>query len=193
MGNRATGSVLMATLHEYRKRAVAILDRVTPADIKSWQCKEVCQGRYQSIKNYSGCADLAHYMYWELGLRHSRLNRDDGAARRWKPGVNVGRIAYWLDARVIVPGDITGLSIDGGDVLIRWTKTDTSDAHVVCVTTEEPDLVSTAEYGQARPGVGRIFTRQRKPLPGERPWQVWLPLGSVLAACGIDIEDYDSV
>lgn len=188
-------------VHEYRKRAVAEIEAVCPAEIGSRQARAVCQGR-EHWHHYSGCADLYHYTLPRLGLRSPHINRDDPAtkANEWIVGVNVGRLVYWPGVAVASfgavrarnnpafgPLDIRGLEVDGGDCLIRWSRPDTTDAHVVCVLARHDDdgTLSTAEFGQARPMVGRLFTRSIVPGPGQRPWRVWLPLPAILHACGV--------
>lgn len=165
-------------VHEYRKRAVTFLESVTPARYDSPEAHRVCQRR-QLMRGYSGCADLAHAMFEALGLRGYHVNR----APTWRVGWNVSLLASW-------PGvsrtTIDWGAVDGGDVLIQWARPDTTDAHVVCVLASHADgTLSTAEYGQAPPLIGRQCTRDRS--GGKRPWQVWLPLGAVLAASGVSI------
>lgn len=166
------------SVHEYRKRARAWLEAHAPADISSPRADDVCQGR-QHYPNYSGCADLAHALLEALGSTSPKLNR----APTWRPGVNVSRLVSWPGA-INRPGyeplrasDLAGL--DAGDVLIRWSKADTTDAHVVCVVAAHGDgTISTAEYGQAPPTIGRLFTR--KTVGEGRPFRVWLPLPRAL-------------
>lgn len=167
-------------LIEARKRAVEILESVTPGSIGDSRVAAVCQGRERS-KRYSGCADLAHYLYWELGLRGHNVNREDsGNGRRWRVGLNVSLLAGWPGVARHAPENLEG--VDGGDVLICWSTPEAHDEHVVCVLAEHPDgTISTAEYGQSAPKVGRLFTRAKAPRRPTRPWRIWLPLGSVLA------------
>ena len=159
--------------HEYRLRAVHLLESVVPADRSSDSAGLVCQGR-QLARGYSGCADLAHYMYEALGLKSRQINR----APAWRCGQNVSLLAGWSVARRPEP---ELLGVDGGDVLIRWSQIDTRDAHVVCVLAHCGDTLSTAEYGQTPPQIGRLCARR---VSGEgRPWRLWLPLPAVLRAC----------
>lgn len=188
-------------VHEYRLRAVAEIEAVCPAEIGTAKARAVCQGR-EHWHHYSGCADLYHYVLERLRLKNAHINRDDPATKdinEWVCGVNVGRLVYWPGVAVASFGpvrpknnppfrdlDIRGLDVDGGDCLIRWSKPDTTDAHVVCVMARHADgTLSTAEFGQARPIVGRLFQRTIVPGPRERPWKVWLPLPMILAACGV--------
>lgn len=166
-------------IHVRRKEARAWLEAHCPAEIDSPAADAVCQGR-QHWPKYSGCADLAHALLEALGSTSSQLNR----APHWVDQVNVSRLRLWPGA-IKRPGyaplraaDLAG--IDAGDVLIRWAKPDTTDAHVVCVVAAHGDgTISTAEYGQAPPTIGRLFTRQ---IVGEgRPFRVWLPLPIALA------------
>lgn len=174
-------------VHEYRKRLVEAWESVTPASMYSQEALDVCQGR-QHYRGYSSCADLAHFGYHYIGLRSPHINRTDGK-QEWQPGVNVSRLAYWEDvcytrrAGKFLQPDWS--QVDGGDVLIRWSDAQGLNAHVVCVLAVDVEngSISTAEYGQRAPEIGRLQWRSIVPGAGERPWQVWLPLARVLEAC----------
>jgi len=175
------------TLIEARKRAVEFLEGVTPAVLGSPASWLVAQGRPEHNPTYSSCADLAHAMYEALGLKHRQINRDDPETiiNEWRSGVNVARLASWPGVWHVAPTTPEEWqTVDGGDVLIRWARPDTRDAHVVCVIANHGSTLSTAEYGQARPGIGRLFERRIWGHEG-RPWQRWLPLSYVLHACGV--------
>lgn len=181
VGDRIRGGAMTEPeiVHEYRKRLVEVWESVTPAHIDSPEAQRVAQGRQHHT---STCADLAHYGYEEVGLRHRQINR----APHWRVGVNVSRLAWWPEVTRIAPPRLEGVM--GGDVLIRWANPSATDAHVVCVLAhhELSGALSTAEYGQGRPMIGRLFTRLVEPEKGQRPWQRWLPLGAVLRACGVE-------
>src|SRR5437764_45978 len=53
----------------------------------------VVEGRDPKIHGYSGCADLAHWDLFRLGVRSPHVNRDENQG--WKPVVNVGDLAFW--------------------------------------------------------------------------------------------------
>lgn len=156
-----------------RKRAVSFLEAVTPARYDSPEADRVGQRR-QRWEQYSACGDLAHALYEHLGVRGQHVNR----APSWRVGRNVSLLADWPG---VSTEEIDWTAVDGGDVLIRWSRADTTDAHVVCVMSPVTGdgRINTAEYGQARPTIGRQFLRS---VVGEgRPWQRWLPLDRVLA------------
>jgi hypothetical protein len=163
-----------AAAHVARKNAVSFLESTTPARYDSPEADRVGQRR-QRDQHYSACADLAHAMYEALGLRSSHVNR----APSWRSGLNVSLLSTWPG--VALP-EVDWTAVDGGDVLIRWSFANGTDAHVVCVMSPVIDgKINTAEYGQARPTIGRQFSRA---VSGEgRPWQRWLPLPLVLEAC----------
>ena len=177
-------------LIEYQKRAVAILETLTPARLGDRNDQTVTQGR-SAWPKYSGCADLAHCMYELLGLKHPKINR----APNWQSGLNVTLLDTWYGAARPAPSAAEEWAqVDGGDVLIRWSsralakrlgKPYTWDAHVVCVMANLGDQLATAEFGQEAPLVGRQFLRSVVPPHGERPWQRWLPLAAVLETCNV--------
>lgn len=162
-----------AAAYAARKQAVHFLESCTPARYDSPEADRVGQRR-QRWEHYSACADLAHAMFEALGLRSSHVNR----APSWRSGLNVSLLSKWEGVSLAT---IDWAAVDGGDVLIRWTP-GKGDEHVVCVMSPVIDgKINTAEYGQARPTIGRQFSRA---IAGEgRPWQRWLPLPLALEAC----------
>lgn len=101
---------------------------------------------------YSSCADLAHWLYFRLGVRAAFLNRTEH--RGWIVGANLNR---WV-GRPIGPNpyafkpsssyDLSALDAFGaGDVVVinnAW------GGHVMCVTHYDPGTCAlfTAEYGK---------------------------------------------
>ena len=149
-----------------RAQAASFLETVTPARYDSPEADVVGQRR-QRVQTYSACADLAHAMFEALGqTAHPHVNRAPG----WRCGKNISLLATWPGAL----RRVDWLDVDAGDVLVRWRREDTTDAHVVCVLAPAAGgAVRTAEYGQARPTIGRTFSRV---ITEGRPWQIWLPL-----------------
>lgn len=173
------------TVLEYQKRAVAFLESVVPADLNSEACQLVCQGR-QKYKRYSGCADLAYAMYESLGLTHKNINRDiiSTPQNEWIIGLNVSLLTSWKG----VAQPFSGYeAIDGGDVLVCWSKADATDSHVACVEVCDPDnnYMVCAEYGQQTPQVGRRKLYKIPEVNRKKPWKIHIPLYKVLYACGV--------
>lgn len=152
---------------EFRKRAVAWLESVCRGNpgLNSPQHLEVKEGR--RVKIYSSCADLAHWMWFRLGIREPWINRREHLG--WEQGVNVSRIVTHSEP-------YRGQLLDGGDVIVianDWPKG--SDAHVICVIDQPAaNYLLTAESGL--PGNGL----QRRNLPMKRRIQTVLSLKTVL-------------
>ena len=176
-------------IHIYRIRAARWLEAYGPCPSKDHPNADlVCQGRQQSPK-YSGCADLAHALDTDgLNLRHKQYNR----APNWKPQVNVARLAYWKGVALTAadfPAErdwrrLLAERIDAGDIIIRRSSNCLRRAeHVECVIARHAEGdYSTAEYGQAAPEIGRLFTRNV--YRGTRAIRWWLPLPRRLVAVG---------
>jgi hypothetical protein len=137
-------------------------------------------------KDYSSCADLAHWMLFRLGVREFFLNRAEH--KGFKYGVNVGRLAWCGFAKAPTAAD----RFQAGDILVIWARPDTKDSHVTIVLqdrrTEGVEEIQTANYGA--PG-GKISTSvtshtmilgQPAVKLGDRAIRRWLPLGSMLTA-----------
>lgn len=156
-------------LHEYRKRAVAWLEYACAGNPpkESKRHLEIKEGR--RAPSYSSCGDLAHWMYFRIGVRLPFINRDEH--RGWTMGVNVSRLVAQA-----VP--YTGQKLEGGDVIVianDWPRG--RDAHVVCVIDQPTETVlDTAESGL--PGNGL----QQRVLPMKRKIRVVLPLVKVIEA-----------
>lgn len=154
-------------VHAYRKRAVAWLEYAcagnppldSPRHLEIKECRKV--------KGYSSCGDLAHWMWFRLGVRLPFINRAEHNG--WVVGVNVARIVTWSKP-------YRGEKLEGGDVIVianDWPKG--RDAHVVCVIDQPtPAILDTAESGL--PGNGL----QRRTLPMARKIRTVLPLADVL-------------
>lgn len=150
----------------YQKQSVELLewscrgDRVGELDARYQQ---VVEGRDVGVMRtrYSSCADLAHWLWYRLGIRVREINRREHLG--WKVGVNVSRIVS-----LSTPYQPDGALLQGGDVIVITTTG--YDAHVICVVDQpDRDTLLTAEYGQ--PGGclrqrkiknGRIGRRQIK-------------------------------
>lgn len=96
---------------------------------------------------YSSCGDLAHWLLYRLGCRSRYVNRKEHQG--WVPGVNVSRLAYCAVADAATDDD----RYFAGDVLIGWSRPDTTDAHVAIALEHreiEPGrwLLVSGEYGQ---------------------------------------------
>lgn len=160
-------------LHEYRKRAVAWLEHDCAGNPKlnSPQHLVVTEGR--KGKRYSSCGDLAHRLYYRIGVRSNWINRDEHQG--WKVGVNVSLLVTQSIA-------YTKQRLEGGDVIIvanRWPSGE--DAHVICIVDQlEDKLLATAESGL--PGNGL----QNRKLPMRRKIRVVLPLEQILTEAELD-------
>lgn len=152
---------------EFRKRAVAWLEYACAGNpgLNSLRHLEIKEGR--QVKIYSSCADLAHWMWFRLGMRMPWINRREHLG--WVQGVNVSRIVTHSEP-------YRGQLLEGGDVIVianDWPKG--SDAHVICIVDQPAaNYLLTAESGL--PGNGL----QRRNLPMKRRIQTVLSLKTVL-------------
>lgn len=132
------------TLAWYRDRAKALCALATGASVgvtaESAIYIQVTERRGE-YKGYSSCADLAHWMLFNLGVRLPLINREEHHG--WTSGVNVSRLAYSFLAVDSCPGE----TYYPGDILIVWSRPDTSDAHVLVVSEHWDCELRTAEYG----------------------------------------------
>lgn len=140
--------------------------------------QEVTEGRdtgaYRAM--YSSCGDLAHWLYCRLGLTSPWVNRAE--LGHYRVGMNVSNIAY--HPKAITPASDALYAT--GDVLVIWSRHDTTDSHVIVVLDHQPPFLYTGEYGQ--PG-GALKTRQvnaitGRPRIGTRFIQRLLPLAAAL-------------
>jgi hypothetical protein len=154
-------------LHEYRLRAVERLEYACAGAPKKDSPRHLEIKEDRRVKVYSSCADLAHWLYFRLGVRSEFINRDEHHG--WKPIVNVSRLVSQS-----VP--YTGQRLEGGDVIVianKWPSG--TDAHVICIVDQLSDiLLATAESGL--PGNGL----QNRKLPMKRKIRVVLPLEKIL-------------
>jgi hypothetical protein len=112
---------------------------------------------------YSSCGDLAHWLFYRVGVRSSFVNRAEHKTppgKGWRVGQNVSLLAALTGAAKVA--DAESFNPELGDVLIVWNSATGTDAHVICVLDfdRELGLLTTAEYGQ--PG-GAIKTYEIKP------------------------------
>lgn len=140
--------------------------------------QRVTEWRDKPTPGYSSCADLAHWLLFCLGVRSPWVNRAEHIG--WRPARNVSALCWPpAPAREPHPTD----QYDAGDVLVIWSRQDTTDAHVLVVVTHLPDehVLCTAEYGQ--PG-GALRTHALDPHAplriGLRTIHRVLPLATVL-------------
>lgn len=131
-------------------------------------------GAYRAM--YSSCGDLAHWLFCRLGLTSPWVNRAE--LGHYRTGMNVSNIAY--HPKALTPA--VDAAYATGDVLVIWSRPDTTDSHVIVVLDHQPPYLYTGEYGQ--PG-GALKTRQvngitGRPRIGTRFIQRVLPLQSVL-------------
>lgn len=103
-------------------------------------------------RSYSSCADLAHWLFFRLGVRSHWVNRAEH--RGFVTGAGVWRLAGEAP-HVADPPPVE--RFQAGDVGIIWGKPDTTDAHVLVVLDDQqPRSIFVGEYGQ--PG-GHLATR----------------------------------
>ena len=177
-----------AQIHARRALAVRLLE---------WACEhpgaeteqspryvQVTEGRDQG-PGYSSCADLAHWLYFCLGIRAKWVNRAEHLG--FKTQVNVWRLVQ--QAVRFTKADPA--RVEGGDVLVisnQWGPTPEhpewqgADSHVVCVRSslQEDNTYQTAEYGLPAGGFRERELHGR--VLGHKRVQVWLPLDRILQA-----------
>lgn len=154
-------------LHEYRKRAVGWLEYACAGNPGLDSPRHLEVKEHRKGKGYSSCGDLAHWLWYRLGVRLDFLNRAEHQG--WTCGANVSRIVSQA-----VP--YTGEKLEGGDVIVvanDWPRG--RDAHVICII-DQPTAgeLWTAESGL--PGNGL----QTRMLPMRRKIRVVLTLDHVL-------------
>lgn len=126
-------------------------------------------------KSYSSCGDLAHWLLFRLGSRLDLINRKEH--KGFKIGRNVSKLAFSSLAENAADDDV----YEAGDILIIWSKSDATDAHVMVVLAHRDKTLISGEYGQ--PG-GAIRTHvMKKPRRiGKRTIHKVLRLRRVLEA-----------
>lgn len=130
--------------------------------------------------SYSSCGDLAHWLLYRLGCRSRFINRKEHQG--WAHGMNVSRLAFCNAAEDASPDDL----YEAGDILVIWSKPDTTDAHVMVALSHrqiEPGLwlLTSGEYGQPGGAIREHVVRQ--PLVvGKRTIHRVLRLHRALAA-----------
>lgn len=136
---------------------------------------------------YSSCADLAHWLLFRLGVRHSFLNRAEHLG--WEQGVNLSRLAWCRYAVSPTAED----RFEPGDILIVWNHPQGRDGHV-CVVIQDgrvergQDELETANYGAPGGAIktspvsySKVLSGPRRAVLGKRVIQRWVPLGRLLA------------
>lgn len=148
----------MRPLLEYTALAVELVEyacgygKGRPESDPVYQAVTEGRDRGAAQKGYSSCGDLAHWLYFRLGVRSKWLNRVEHLG--WKTGANVSRLA-WEAPHVTDPA--TSERFGAGDVGIIWSKPTGTDAHVLVVLEDQqPRALFVGEYGQ--PG-GHLATR----------------------------------
>jgi hypothetical protein len=135
-------------------------------------------------KEYSSCADLAHWMLFRLGVRELFINRVEH--RGFKRQVNLSRLAWCVYATAPSAAD----RFEPGDILVIWARPDTKDAHVTVVLEDRRakgvEEIQTANYGAPGGKISTSATSHTKLLGqpavklGDRAIRRWLPLCSML-------------
>ncbi len=175
-------------VHARRKLAVRWLEwacchgEIAKADPRYTAVTEGRDRRPADQLVYSSCADLAHWMYWQIGVRSPWINRAKHLG--WRAGVNVNRLYPRPVGVNPCAARWDGQEIDGGDVLIVGTARG-ERLHVVCVVHERDGMLCTAQYGVFGLRVGgiggRLVTRLWDRVRfGARNVLVVLPLERVL-------------
>jgi len=128
-------------------------------------------------RSYSSCGDLAHWLLYRLGCRSKIVNRAEHQG--FGIGKNVSRLAFDRAARNPRPDDV----YRAGDILIIWSREDTTDAHVMVALEHDPAAapprLRSGEYGQPG-GAVRDHALVEPLMIGRRKIQRVIPLLSVL-------------
>lgn len=148
-------------LDGYRLGASLLLIYAVNDSVRSVQdpvFRLITEGRYSQIKGYSSCADLAHWMYFRLGVRQPWLNRKEypvtDGGHGWRVALNLNLLVPPPIGTCPVANACRKLSelpeVGAGDVLVINNQ---YGGHVICVAGSEaqPDgtaHLTTAEYGQ---------------------------------------------
>lgn len=170
-------------LEWFRAQSLALLDYATNQELGRPESdpvyREITEGR-DFGKGYSSCGDLAHWLYFRLGVRADWLNREEHAG--WKVGVNLSRL--WNKCPQARP-PIAGECYQPGDVLIHWEKPQGTDGHVLVVREHRGEVLHSADYGQpggARRARHMSVTKSGVVVLGQKRLRYVLPLADVLAA-----------
>lgn len=126
-------------------------------------------------KTYSSCGDLAHWLLFRLGSRHELINRKEH--RGFRIGMNVSKLAFSALSEDARDDDV----YEPGDILIIWSKPDTTDSHVMVVLEHDDKTLLTGEYGQPG-GAVRTHVMKQPRLIGHRRIHKVLRLRAVLEA-----------
>jgi hypothetical protein len=148
--------------------------------------KAITEGRQdravRAKQFYSSCGDLAHWLFFRMGVRMPFINRDelDG----WSfMGTNNNITTLYTHPNGKHPG--LDAKFEAGDVLIV-AATNVNKTHVICVIDHDPNtnILHSAEYGQPH---GALRTRHiiknmdsHKLYIGDRSIDVHLPIYDVL-------------
>jgi hypothetical protein len=103
--------------------------------------------------SYSSCGDLAHWLWFRLGVRTPWINSHELAPFRYGHNISdMWRGPYRTPSTHLTGGPELPLP---GDVWVVWQKADGTDAHViVCAAltdqTKTGAVLHSYEYGQAR-------------------------------------------
>ncbi|MFZ5890638.1 MAG: hypothetical protein ACOY0T_06165 [Myxococcota bacterium] len=137
--------------------------------------REITEGRDVGAaqRTYSSCGDLAHWLLFRMGCRSAFVNRKEHLG--WKTGANVSSLAFCKLAEDALPDDV----YKAGDILIIWSRADTTDAHVMIALEHLPPKLISAEYGQPG-GAIREHTLSTPGVVGKRKIHKVLRLMRVL-------------
>jgi hypothetical protein len=112
---------------------------------------------------YSSCADLAHWWLTRIGVRESWINRDECGRGKWKMGANVSLLAPMpIFGNPLATAPRPGEVFSTGDVLICWSKPNTTDAHVFTCATHDAErgILRSWDAGQG-PMSARAWSTRR--------------------------------
>ena len=128
----------------------------------------VTEGRDPGAR-YSSCADLAHWMLAELGVRSPFVNRVS-LGRKYRAAATVNLLL----ARPVGSGaggsaraQTAREVFETGDVLVAWARKDASDAHVLVVDAFDGATLDSWDYGQG-PLAPAPWAKTRAHLEGRR-------------------------
>jgi hypothetical protein len=112
---------------------------------------------------YSSCPDLAYWWLELIGVRESWINRESVLGQRPNGNVHVGRLCCPpVGSNPIATAPRPGEVFACGDVLVCWSKPDTTDAHVFTCATHDAErgILRSWDAGQG-PMSARAWSTRR--------------------------------
>lgn len=129
----------------YREYARRYLDLAVNGDL----CVTETSPIYQAVVErrdpgpvYSSCGDLAHWLWYRLGIRAPWVNRQEHRGFRYGVNISILWKSPWRDP---IENELPAM----GDMWLVWDKPDTTDAHVILCGCVADDILHSYEYGQA--------------------------------------------